>query len=433
MRKILSTFIPIAVVMFYFSAYSSVELNKNKSITIRETKPKSKFQTKSIPVPFLLKNGKKILVDSKTFAPISNKQYEDLRLFNDGLARAKQNGKWGFIDLKENVTIPFIYDLAFDFNNGIAWVSHGSNKNGFINTLGKIVIPLEFSGFRSDNTEMKLGHKLNNSTKKNNWYLINLIDYKVIPVLNAMEPSEGLMGVKKNDKWGFIDRNGEIKINFIYEEVFPFSEELARVKLNGQWIIIDKTGKEIIKSVGITNYLDYDFHDGLLAVKKNEKWGFIDKYGTEIVEFKFDNVNNFNNGFASVRVKNKWGVIDKKGNFIIPLELEYYNVGKYSEGLISVCDRNLKWGFIDLNGNPISDMIYESAYEFKNGFATVSKSIKNPDGTGYNGYGLINNKGEVIIPCIYRNLFIVNQFVELEQDSDNSTFFSSFNGKLYRK
>ena len=61
-------------------------------------------------------------------------------------------------------------------------------------------------------------------------------------------------------------------IPFIYDDALTFSEGLAPVKKDGKWGCVDKTGKEVVPPI-------YDGarggEDGLAAVKKDGKWGFI--------------------------------------------------------------------------------------------------------------------------------------------------------------
>lgn len=61
--------------------------------------------------------------------------------FNEGFAAvcSSVNNKWGFISDKAELLIPFIYDEAHNFNEGLAAV-RTNNKWGFIDTDGKMVI-----------------------------------------------------------------------------------------------------------------------------------------------------------------------------------------------------------------------------------------------------------------------------------------------------
>jgi len=55
--------------------------------------------------------------------------------------------------------------------------------------------------------------------------------------------SEGLAGVQINNKWGFINKKGEIIVEPKYDKVFNFERGLALVKINGKLGTINKSGK----------------------------------------------------------------------------------------------------------------------------------------------------------------------------------------------
>ena len=52
--------------------------------------------------------------------------------------------------------------------------------------------------------------------------------------------------VEKDDKSGFIDKEGREVIPCMYDAAGSFSEGLAYVKKDDKWGYIDKTGREII-------------------------------------------------------------------------------------------------------------------------------------------------------------------------------------------
>ncbi|MBC7553099.1 MAG: WG repeat-containing protein, partial [Taibaiella sp.] len=66
-------------------------------------------------------------------------------LFHDGLAVDvnEEDDMFGFIDKDKNVVIPYTYDFAEDFSEGLALVSL-DDLNGFIDTTGKVVIALKY-------------------------------------------------------------------------------------------------------------------------------------------------------------------------------------------------------------------------------------------------------------------------------------------------
>lgn len=87
--------------------------------------------------------------------------YENFILdFTESGLLAKQNGKWGFIDWKGGVVIPFQYDFVTDsYSNGLIGVNVGGEstdksirggKWGFVNKKGRIICVPKYSYVGSD-------------------------------------------------------------------------------------------------------------------------------------------------------------------------------------------------------------------------------------------------------------------------------------------
>ena len=73
------------------------------------------------------------------------------------MAAVKLNGKYGFIDKTGKEVIPFQYDEATYFYDGLALVKEGTirdkknnvtqyGKYGFIDKTNKVVIPIKYEG-----------------------------------------------------------------------------------------------------------------------------------------------------------------------------------------------------------------------------------------------------------------------------------------------
>jgi outer membrane protein assembly factor BamD (BamD/ComL family) len=371
---------------------------------LRVNEIKTKFQ----PAPFLLKNGKWILVNSLTLNPLNNDTYENLDFFKEGLARAKKDGKYGFIDIKGNVIIPFIYEFAHNFEGGVAQVVQIINNKdlrGYINKTGKIVIPMKFQGgIRPLNKNKGLVYA--KEYEVDNPVIINLKNYQILSMSSYEKcggESEGLIAVSKNGKWGFIDEKGDLVIPLIYSNVSLFQEELAAVERNGKWHFIDKTGSEIISEASKYNSLcgncfngglalierdskfgfidkrgavkvaiEYDvalgFYEGVAPVKKNKKWGIVNSNGEEITTFSYDDANEFYRGFSRVRKNEKYGLIDNKG--IEVFSIIYDDIKVFRKNLAAV-KINEKWGFADRSGKMITQIIYDEIEYCYDEFALV--------------------------------------------------------------
>ena len=59
-------------------------------------------------------------------------------------------------------------------------------------------------------------------------------------------PEEGYAAVCRGGKWGFVDAEGELVIDYTYEDAESFGSGLAAVYTDGKWGYIDTEGNLII-------------------------------------------------------------------------------------------------------------------------------------------------------------------------------------------
>jgi len=197
---------------------------------------------------------------------------------------------------------------------------------------------------------------------------------------------EGLAAVKINNKWGYIDKTGNIIIPPQFDDVYGygFSEGLAKVRINGKYGYIDQTGNVVIPPQ--FDHASYKFSEGLSVVVANHKYGYIDKTGKMIITLQFDLAANFSEGLAQVEINNKYGYIDQTGKIIITPQFDYTN-GNFSEGLAAV-EINNKYGYIDQTGKMIIPLQFDGADNFSEGLAAVKINDK---------WGYIDKTGNIII------------------------------------
>ena len=120
--------------------------------------------------------------------------------------------------------------------------------------------------------------------------------------------NETLICVLKDDKYGFINKDGKEVVKPIYDEVDDdFFEGLARVEINDKWGFINKEGKKVVKPI-------YDwvstFEEDLAKVMKNGKWGLINKTGEKVIKPIYDAVSNFGEEIVFVQKDDSWYIID---------------------------------------------------------------------------------------------------------------------------
>lgn len=80
--------------------------------------------------------------------------------------------------------------------------------------------------------------------------------------------------------WGFVNEKGEVLVDFLYQDVYSFSDRLAAVKYAG-------------------------------------KWGYLNRYGTMMIEPQFETAFPFHEGRALVT--------DDMGRYKV-LELKYFDL-----------------------------------------------------------------------------------------------------------
>lgn len=225
--------------------------------------------------------------------------------------------------------------------------------------------------------------------------------------------------IRKNGKYGFIDRQGKIVIEPQFASANNFSEGLAKIESGGKYGYINRVGKVVIKP-----QFDFasNFQEELAYISIKKKYGFINKLGDIIIPTQYSSANNFSEGLAMVAFKDgsrkrkrskkkKWGIsrkcgfIDKTGVFII--KPQFGDTHIFSEGLAAVRIGDAlkgKWGFIDKRGQFIIEPTFDYAGRFSEGFANVAivkNNLKNIMGklkfTTESRYGFINRTGKLVI------------------------------------
>lgn len=130
-----------------------------------------------------------------------------------------------------------------------------------------------------------------------------------------------LIPYRKGNKWGFCDRNKNIVIDCIWDEVRPFEEGLAVVSIKGRYGYIDKKGKTAIQPV-YQDATSFCFSEDRAGVRLNDAWLIIDKKNQvleEIMEEDFSWVESYEKSFWDAGLdlilsgSNNYGYIDTHG------------------------------------------------------------------------------------------------------------------------
>jgi hypothetical protein len=275
------------------------------------------------------------------FTPLETNGYEVA--FHDGLARFQtadsHERKFGYMDKSGRVVIqPQFWDSG-DFYEGRAWFEVLKNQEwlyGFIDKTGRVVVPAQFTQKPGDFTE-----GLARVQGKQALGFIDTSGKFVIPEKFRqldLSFSEGLVAAfveSERPRGAYLDRSGKVVMEIpLWQQrtkrqldLFgvrwsldvPFSEGLAPVMSFNKFGFINKSGQVVIEPLfrGVQG-----FSEGLAGVKivgsdGDYVWGFIDRAGNFAIDPQFREVQPFAGGLARVvTLDDKQRLIDSGGKVI---------------------------------------------------------------------------------------------------------------------
>ena len=330
------------------------------------------------------------------------------------LFAVQKDGKTGFIDRTGKVVIPFQFDSAQSFYEGLALVML-KGKKFFIDRTGHTVFEVKFDivrNFSEGLAAVNVGEtripNIGLIDKPGKWGYIDKTGKLAIPMkyTHAENFSEGLAAIKDGDKGAFIDHDAKIVFEVPLDVTLEFHEGIVGVLYRGTLAYFDRTGKKISPPLGY-GPKNHSFSEGLVPVEINGKSGFMDRTGKIVIEPQFEDAEDFSEGLAPVKVRGevmtrcplepsgsrksfrmKWGYIDKTGKMVIPAEFE--SADPFSEGLgaINQCDQGF---FVDKTGKRIVLGKFSYVSPFGAGLSRINVGV-NEDRM----WGLIDRTGKMI-------------------------------------
>ena len=277
--------------------------------------------------------------------------------FSDNVCFAELGERKGLIDVDGKFVAELDASINWvrQFRKGVATFRANNGKEGIVNKSGEILLPATFKEvFYDENNGFLVEDTLGN------YGYVNYQGDIILPCQNKVVRTfnEGLMVVgNKNNKYGYVDTKGAWAIDTIYDDARDFGNGLARVKVDEKWHFIEHNGNVVSRF----NYDDIltGFSCNRAFVKNGNAIEMIDSDGKKIAIVEADSVFGFSEGFATFKKNGKYGKIDIDGNVVIqPL---FENLLSTNNGL-SVFIKNNKQGVVDTVGNVIVDAIHEEMF-----------------------------------------------------------------------
>ena len=97
------------------------------------------------------------------------------------------------------------------------------------------------------------------------------------------------------------------------------SMENGKIEINDEYIKVYSNNQTTYVSNDGTLKTNFEiFNNNIFASVREGKWGFVDKDNNVVVDYQYDKVTEVNElGFAGIKKDGKWGVIDGKANIIL--------------------------------------------------------------------------------------------------------------------
>jgi hypothetical protein len=276
------------------------------------------------------------------------------------------NGK-----LLNSISFDGIYDIR---ENGLLLVEH----NGYMGLIGPsacLLAPAKYS-------DIQLYHGGKNIFMLQNDTISKFINEKGEQLFGqeydfAYFSSLNYALVEKNSKYGLIDVDkSDANITWKIEMTYDYLEDMSTTvdsdalylaKKNGKYGIIDENQKVYLDFK--FDYVDYKYH--LPITIKDNKYGLHGYFGKVYLENKYDSILKFHDDFWLIKSENKYAIYDSKMKQII-LESKYEDF-KYVQSTKNfyIVKENGKFGILNSKFEKLIECKYISikfdsiSYEFE--------------------------------------------------------------------
>ncbi len=300
----------------------------------------------------------------------------------------QKDGLWGFIDKTGDVIFEpqFSTDYAEPrFSSGYAIVKY-KGRPMYLSQRGDVVVPPKevsvLSGYSGGLFKVNIGQKIK---------------------MGDILASAG--------RWGFMDAEGEMKIQATFANVGTFSDGLASAaqvvagQRRAKWGYIDMRGEWIVPpkfQQAQTFFEGLAFVGVVVPGERFVKQACIDTMGKVVIRPQFDQARSFSCESAAVMKDGKWAYIDKMGAAICNFEFQAAEPMKDNVGLVWKWEKNAKGqlinsrcGFLNRDGTPLTGLDFDSGYSFSDGMAAVQRNGK---------FGFVDTTGKLVVPMDYMSV-----------------------------
>jgi len=284
-------------------------------------------------------------------------------------------GKWGFINTNGKLVIPLQYFAVNVFHHGLASIIIGDGRIYFgspighwvpIDKQGKLVIGTKYDGCRylTDN----LLAICTGAQKDRYGYPRSVRD--------RYPDTERYVGAK----WGVINyHTRKIEVPLKYDDIFKLTDKLLTVCVGEKYCPPNEPPPNCAP-------------DGtdIGTINTPGKWGIIDYNGKIVMPLKYQNIREISPGMLAVQLNDKWGIINYQTmKLVVPIT--YDRINRLSDKFIAVC--------IGEKYSPTKDPLPDNPL-VSNDFRTNTHADR---------WGVIDQHHKTILPINYQGMGRLSQ------------------------
>lgn len=250
-------------------------------------------------------------------------QFERAADFSGGLAAVKKGKTFGYVDPAGKLALvpeqPPTGYLHRPFVDGRAIVTVG-DRDGAIDSQGRLAIPATFFSIE----DFSEGHALACDPDGCGWIepsgkrVLGPAGMGGTPMRGGV--ATGWMAMGMGRKRAFLHRLGRGELPVEYEDTGSFSEGLVPVRLENRWGYVDADGTPVI---ALEFLWAGDFSEGLAPARRDRVLcGYIDRRGAFAIPARFRECRPFSGGLARVDLAGEFeaprvGFVDRTGKVVI--------------------------------------------------------------------------------------------------------------------
>lgn len=253
--------------------------------------------------------------------------------------------------------------FIYPFEGQLAKVKEGK-QFGVIKLDGSYLLPAEFDSVAFTEHAIIAGLRV---AKQWYWHLFDRNGKKKSRhTYQAIVPqATGLMPAKLNNRWGYINQQGEEILVCRYDTTYAFEGNLARVRFSDSMGVINKEGVWQIRP--FADFITILSPTRFIA-RNQQNHQLLDEKGEVLLQTPHV-LTPITGGLLEINEYKQYGLFDLNGNRLTPTEFEW--ISELQEAEIYLAKRYGKRGILSKDGTTFigeSDKTFDELFEMKEGY-----------------------------------------------------------------